>query len=143
MAGGPGEAARKLPPPGSCCRRLGRSAAWPPPLGSAANTLVVEACCRHPAGIPHKHAARGAHTRTHTRAHTHTHTCGRAFHPPCNALQVQRLSLASNQLTGPAFPPAWLEPGSLPSLSALFLSGNVGLTGTLPASLPWPNLQSL
>jgi hypothetical protein len=58
-------------------------------------------------------------------------------------VQVQRLTLTSNQLTGPAFPPAWLEPGSLTSLTALFLSGNAALSGTLPPSMPWLNLQSL
>ncbi|PRW56560.1 S-adenosyl-L-methionine-dependent methyltransferase domain-containing [Chlorella sorokiniana] len=51
--------------------------------------------------------------------------------------------LASNQLTGPAFPAAWVAPNTSLSLIHLSLSHNRGLTGTLPAALPWNNLQIL
>lgn len=53
------------------------------------------------------------------------------------------LSLADNALQGAAFPPAWLAPGSLPSLAHLLLSGNGGLGGALPPGLAWPNLRTL
>ena len=53
------------------------------------------------------------------------------------------LMLRGNVLTGPTFPPAWLEPRMLPDLQVLELSDVPGLTGTLPASLPWPNLIEL
>lgn len=53
------------------------------------------------------------------------------------------LSLSGNSLSGPAFPPAWLLPGSLVSLSHLLLSGNRGLEGELPPNLAWPNLRAL
>lgn len=53
------------------------------------------------------------------------------------------LSLADNALSGPAFPPAWLAPGSMPGLTHLLLSGNDGLSGTLPPELAWPNLRVL
>ncbi len=53
------------------------------------------------------------------------------------------LSLSGNALSGPAFPPEWLLPGSLVSLSHLLLSGNRGLSGELPAGLAWPNLRTL
>ncbi|KAL4428495.1 hypothetical protein ABPG75_002584 [Micractinium tetrahymenae] len=52
------------------------------------------------------------------------------------------ISLERNILSGPAFPPAWLE-GSMPGLLDLQLSGNTQLTGTLPPSLPWPLLRTL
>ncbi|KAI3427363.1 hypothetical protein D9Q98_010279 [Chlorella vulgaris] len=57
--------------------------------------------------------------------------------------RVQVLALGGNNLTGPAFPPAWTQPGTLPSLSLLRLSGNAGLSGSLPPRLPWPALKSL
>ncbi|KAI3433944.1 hypothetical protein D9Q98_003746 [Chlorella vulgaris] len=53
---------------------------------------------------------------------------------------MHALSLRGNQLTGPAFPPSWLQQGAL---VILILSGNHGLTGTLPASLPWPYFNEL
>ena len=56
---------------------------------------------------------------------------------------MARLSLAWNGLAGPAFPPAWLEPGAWPALELLVLEGNPGLAGTLPPSLPWPRLATL
>jgi len=59
-------------------------------------------------------------------------------------LQVFALMLGRNRLTGPAFPPAWLDgPTMLPHLELFFLSENTALTGTLPAHLPWPRLYSL
>lgn len=57
-------------------------------------------------------------------------------------MQATLLSLAGNALTGPAFPPAWLERGSLRSLEH-FLVGGTALTGTLPPGLAWPKLQQL
>ena len=59
------------------------------------------------------------------------------------ALQVHSLDLTDNLLTGPAFPPAWVAPGALPSLRHLSLSGNANLTGTLPANLPGSQLATL
>ena len=58
-------------------------------------------------------------------------------------LQAHTLDLSGNLLTGPAFPPAWLEAGSLPHLEHLALSGNANLTGALPATRPWTQLQTL
>jgi hypothetical protein len=52
------------------------------------------------------------------------------------------LSLARNDLLGPAFPPAWLESGALRSLK-YFLVGGTALTGSLPPQLAWPQLQQL
>ena len=59
------------------------------------------------------------------------------------ATALRQLRLAGNNLSGPIFPPAWLQPGRLPSLEALDLAGNAGLVGSLPASLLWPSLLSL
>jgi len=59
------------------------------------------------------------------------------------ASQVQRLSLANNQLVGEAFPTPWLAPGAFPQLWDLALHDIPGLTGTLPASLSWPKLALL
>lgn len=56
--------------------------------------------------------------------------------------QAEIISLERNALTGPAFPPAWLE-GYMPGLLHLGLSDNTGLTGSLPATLPWPQLATL
>ena len=50
--------------------------------------------------------------------------------------------MRKNFLTGPAFPPAFLAPGALPQLSSYDVEGNVGLTGTLPTTLP-PQLTNL
>ena len=58
-------------------------------------------------------------------------------------LQVTNLILHNNNLSGPAFPPAWLEMGSLPHLTLLVLRGNA-ITGTIPSSArPWPALRAL
>jgi len=57
--------------------------------------------------------------------------------------QLVNLILESNQLSGSAFPPAWLEPRSFPHLQWLSLSNNHGLTGTLPPNLAWPSLVNL
>jgi hypothetical protein len=66
------------------------------------------------------------------------HSTGVRPSPP---RQVTTLFLARNSLTGPAFPPAWLESGALPQLEYLKLGGNTGLAGTLPEQLAWPRLQ--
>jgi hypothetical protein len=58
-------------------------------------------------------------------------------------VQAQVVSLANNSLTGPAFPPAWLELGALPGLHFLDVTANGGLAVTLPANLSWPSLRSL
>ena len=58
-------------------------------------------------------------------------------------LQLVGLSVANNTLTGPAFPAAWSEPGACSDLQWLDAKLNPGLTGTLPPSLPWFNLQEL
>ena len=47
--------------------------------------------------------------------------------------QVKSVLLKDNLLTGPAFPPTWLPPRAMPYLEILDVSGNRGLTGTLPA----------
>ena len=54
-----------------------------------------------------------------------------------------RLDFSNNNLTGPAFPQAWLELGAMADLEFLELSGNPGITGTLPDVLDWPNLRIL
>lgn len=56
---------------------------------------------------------------------------------------MQRLILRNNSLSGPAFPPAWLQPGTLPQLGEYDLSGNPLLAGLLPANLSWPSLSTL
>ena len=60
-----------------------------------------------------------------------------------NLVQATRLLLAGNDLSGPAFPASWVQPGALPGLEYLQLSDNPGLVGSLPASLPWPRLIEL
>lgn len=60
---------------------------------------------------------------------------------PCPA-QAVHINLEDNQLTGPAFPAAWLERGAMPNLSSLMLSSN-RLSGSLPPHLSWPNLAQL
>lgn len=57
------------------------------------------------------------------------------------ALRV--LSLADNRLVGAAFPDGWQQPGAMPALASLDLSGNPGLNGSLPEGLAWPNLDTL
>jgi hypothetical protein len=59
------------------------------------------------------------------------------------ATALRQLRLAGNNLSGPIFPPAWLQPGRLPSFEVLDLAGNAGLVGSLPANLSWPSLRSL
>ncbi len=65
--------------------------------------------------------------------------------PPthCDSQQAEQIELYTNELTGPAFPPAWLVPGSFPRLQLLRVGANAALTGTLPATLPWPKLELL
>ena len=58
-------------------------------------------------------------------------------------MQVSTLGLSDNLLTGPAFPAAWTQPGAMAQLYELKLSGNPGLTGSLPANLSWPMLTNL
>ena len=59
-------------------------------------------------------------------------------------VQMHTFLLSNNLLTGPAFSPAWTLPGAVPNLIVLDLSGNNGITGTLPSSLSyWPLVQSL
>ena len=55
-------------------------------------------------------------------------------------VQVETLLLGNNQLSGPAFPPAWRGRGAFPVLKRLSLKGNRRLVGTLPASLAWPQV---
>ena len=56
-------------------------------------------------------------------------------------LQVNSILLKDNMLTGPAFPPTWLLPGAMPFLTALDVSDNRALTGTLPAEWSfWPSV---
>jgi hypothetical protein len=58
--------------------------------------------------------------------------------------QLTTLLLSSNALTGPALPPAWQREGALIDWATdLELAGNRGLTGTLPAKLPWTVLNIL
>ena len=57
-------------------------------------------------------------------------------------LQARALLVGFNGLTGPAFPPTWLQVGGMPRLEGLSLSHNA-LTGTLPANLTWPKLTFL
>lgn len=58
-------------------------------------------------------------------------------------LQAKTICVVHNSLSGPLFPAAWLQRGSLPHLDYLSLSSNPGLAGTLPPSLPWANLTNL
>ena len=51
------------------------------------------------------------------------------------------LFLSRNQLTGPAFPPAWLRANASLDVKALSLRGNARLGGALPSRLPWRSLQ--
>ena len=63
---------------------------------------------------------------------------------PVHYVQATRLTLGENlALSGPVFPSSWVQPGALPSLAYFDLMNNAGLAGTLPDSLPWPNLGSL
>lgn len=63
--------------------------------------------------------------------------------PPLPSVQLKTLVLAHNNLSGPAFPPTWLEPDSMPALQSLTLDGNKCLGGALPANLSWPDLETL
>lgn len=47
------------------------------------------------------------------------------------------LYLTGNQLTGPAFPAAWIAPDAPMNVRILVLNDNHRLTGTLPEHLPW------
>lgn len=58
-------------------------------------------------------------------------------------MQLKSLVLGGNALTGPAFPPAWLAPGAMPYLAQYVVSNNAQLTGSLPAELAWPILDTL
>ena len=49
--------------------------------------------------------------------------------------EIYTLVLSNNSLTGPAFPPAWLELGAMAGLRELQLKDAAGLTGTLPSNL--------
>lgn len=62
-------------------------------------------------------------------------------HPCPQSLAV--LQLTNNSLEGPALPPAWLAPGALPALWVYDVGENQGLTGTLPADLPWPSIADM
>ncbi|KAL4855737.1 3-deoxy-manno-octulosonate cytidylyltransferase [Chlorella vulgaris] len=57
--------------------------------------------------------------------------------------KLELLALTDNALTGPAFPPAWLSSDALLKLEHFDIELNPALTGTLPANLPWRNLQTL
>ena len=54
-------------------------------------------------------------------------------------VQIVRLLLAGNSLSGPAFPPSWLAPGALPGLAQLELSGNAQLTARCRPVSPGPS----
>lgn len=57
---------------------------------------------------------------------------------------LEFLGLGGNPLLeGPAFPPAWLQPGRMSSLRTLRLSDSTRLGGALPANLSWPLLKEL
>lgn len=63
---------------------------------------------------------------------------------PVAGAQVELVVLSSNpRLSGPAFPPAWLEDGAMRQLVELSVSLNPLLTGALPPSLSWPRIHSL
>ena len=53
------------------------------------------------------------------------------------------LDLRYNRLSGPAFPPAWLEGGRFAGLAIYDVTGNSQLTGTLPPALHWPKLNDM
>jgi len=53
------------------------------------------------------------------------------------------VGLQHNQLTGPAFPPAWLALNSTLDLRRLQISNNTGLGGSLPPALNWSRLEML
>ena len=62
----------------------------------------------------------------------------------CRAVQLLgSLNLDHNRLSGPAFPPAWLEGGRFNDLRIYDVSGNSQLTGTLPAALHWAKLNEV
>jgi len=60
-----------------------------------------------------------------------------------DASRLDFLSVMDNQLSGEAFPPAWLAPGAFPGLESITLDANPRLHGTLPANLSWPKLSML
>ena len=54
------------------------------------------------------------------------------------------MHFSNNQLTGPALPGVWMLPGALHNLALLDVSGNRGLTGTLPVDFSfWPSITRL
>jgi len=63
--------------------------------------------------------------------------------PLCTALQAYAIRMSNNSLSGLLFPAGWLQEGAFSALRRLYLDGNAGLTGTLPASLAWPYLETL
>lgn len=68
--------------------------------------------------------------------------CARCFRAHMQS-SIEEIDLDHNQLTGPAFPPAWLAPNSTLNLESLWLSNNLGLEGSLPPSLNWSRLRVL
>lgn len=60
---------------------------------------------------------------------------------PHKQSSIEEIDLDHNQLTGSAFPPAWLAPNSTLNLESLWLSNNPGLEGSLPPSLNWSRLR--
>ncbi|PRW45691.1 serine threonine- kinase receptor R831 [Chlorella sorokiniana] len=56
---------------------------------------------------------------------------------------IFQIEVMGNQLTGPAFPPAWLAPNSMLNLRHYEISDNPGLVGSLPPSLNWSRLELL
>lgn len=53
------------------------------------------------------------------------------------------VGLSANQLTGPAFPPAWLAANASSDVPYLLLSGNREMGGLLPPGLGWSSLREL
>lgn len=77
----------------------------------------------------------------------HAQTCRLAMHlrlgwaSPALQNGLVGVYLADNQLAGPAFPDAWVAPNTSLRLWHLSLANNRGLSGTLPAYLPWVDLK--
>lgn len=53
------------------------------------------------------------------------------------------IAVMANQLTGPAFPPAWVAPSTTLDLHFFEVSDNPGLFGSLPEALNWSKLEVL
>lgn len=62
-----------------------------------------------------------------------------ATHQPIQALTI---ILNGNNLTGPALPDAWLQPGAMSKLLSLDVGSNP-VAGALTANLSWPKLTLL